>query len=310
MKKFLTVLFLSLSACSVFGQQSPRVSNLLFNRLALNPAVAGIEDFTSIKASYRSQWVGLEGAPTTSQMAVSGPLNLAQMGWGLMFTNDQITAFTDNSLVGFYSYHFRLKDDRSLSFGIGGGIKQSGFQLDKINQRDQGDIVFPTSNSNIWLPDSRLGFYYQTLTGNFGVSIDNLYKGTINFSGIARPIEGEQVRHLRASYGKLFYLRDDLSFSPNLLVRINEKFNYQVDFTTIFTYNNVFDYGFTYRHKESVVFLLNYAISPQLSLGYSFDFTTSQLYYHNNGSHEITLSYRLFPNKGIMLNPRYFFNNY
>src|SRR5690606_42139659 len=42
------------------------------NNFILNPAVAGIEDYTDVKLSYRAQWVGIEDAPVTAYATIHG----------------------------------------------------------------------------------------------------------------------------------------------------------------------------------------------------------------------------------------------
>lgn len=48
-----------------FSQQIPMYSQYIWNAYLINPAIGGAENFLEVKAGYRSQWVGLEGAPQT-----------------------------------------------------------------------------------------------------------------------------------------------------------------------------------------------------------------------------------------------------
>ena len=56
------------------AQQKPQYTQYVFNNLLLNPAVTGIENYTDVKAGYRSQWTGLQGAPITSYLTIDAPL--------------------------------------------------------------------------------------------------------------------------------------------------------------------------------------------------------------------------------------------
>src|SRR3546814_13582184 len=40
------------------------------NNFVLNPALAGIENYTDVKLSYRAQWVGIEDAPVTAYATI------------------------------------------------------------------------------------------------------------------------------------------------------------------------------------------------------------------------------------------------
>src|ERR1700748_3758896 len=68
------------------AQQKPQYTQYVFNNYLLNPAVAGIENYTDVKAGYRSQWTGLQGAPVTSYLTINAPL-------GSNFLNGDATAF-------------------------------------------------------------------------------------------------------------------------------------------------------------------------------------------------------------------------
>src|SRR6201986_3104423 len=74
MKKFLQILFILLLGYEcVDAQQKPQYTEYVFNNLLLNPAVTGIENYIDLKAGYRSQWTGLQGAPVTSYLTLSAP---------------------------------------------------------------------------------------------------------------------------------------------------------------------------------------------------------------------------------------------
>jgi len=73
MKKLLqTFIWLLLFQLS-YAQQKPQYTQYVFNNILLNPAVTGIENYIDLKAGYRSQWTGLQGAPISSYLTVSAP---------------------------------------------------------------------------------------------------------------------------------------------------------------------------------------------------------------------------------------------
>src|SRR5476649_1528771 len=90
MKRILIVcaVFLAGSQLTI-AQQKPQYTQYVFNNFLLNPAVAGIENYTDMKAGYRSQWSGLQGAPVTSYLTINAPL-------GKDFIEGDATAFPAN----------------------------------------------------------------------------------------------------------------------------------------------------------------------------------------------------------------------
>ncbi|MCX6210220.1 MAG: PorP/SprF family type IX secretion system membrane protein, partial [Bacteroidetes bacterium] len=70
----------SIVSLSVFAQQRPHYSQYIMNNFIINPAVAGIENYWDMKAAHRQQWVGLQGAPTTTYVTIHGPLRKSEYG--------------------------------------------------------------------------------------------------------------------------------------------------------------------------------------------------------------------------------------
>ncbi len=62
----------------VSAQQQPYYTQYILNNFILNPALAGIQNYWDLKVSYRNQWVGLQGGPTTLYLTVNAPLGKAQ----------------------------------------------------------------------------------------------------------------------------------------------------------------------------------------------------------------------------------------
>jgi len=72
MKKLLVLLAVGF-AFSASAQQRPHYTQYILNNYIINPAVAGIENYTDVKISHRQQWVGLDGAPVTTYITIHGP---------------------------------------------------------------------------------------------------------------------------------------------------------------------------------------------------------------------------------------------
>ena len=88
LKYYKTVYLIILNALSQFclAQQKPQYTQYIFNNYLLNPALSGIENYTDVKAGYRSQWTGLEGAPVTGYLTFNAPI-------GKNFVQGDATAF-------------------------------------------------------------------------------------------------------------------------------------------------------------------------------------------------------------------------
>ena len=80
MKK-LSLLFVSIFiGCMLFAQQTPQLSQFMINDFAVNPAIAGMNDYYQIKTSVRNQWVGIEDAPKTTLLSIYGRTDHVGLG--------------------------------------------------------------------------------------------------------------------------------------------------------------------------------------------------------------------------------------
>ena len=72
------------------AQQDPQFSQYIFNNLSFNPGSAGSKQAICATALHRSQWVGFEDAPVSTNFAVQSPLSLLHGGVGLNILTDKI----------------------------------------------------------------------------------------------------------------------------------------------------------------------------------------------------------------------------
>ena len=83
-----------------------------------------------------------------------------------------------------------------------------------------------------------------------------------------------------------------------------------LDLTANFLFNNKFELGAGYRINDAVSALAAFSITPNLRVGYSYDYTLSNLGKYNSGSHEIFILFDLdtsnMTSKGYEKSPRFF----
>ena len=81
MKKliFTSSLIVLLARGFAFAQQEPQLSQYMLNSYLYNPAVAGIDDYTDVKASYRKSYVGVPNAPNTFFLTAHKAINQKEL---------------------------------------------------------------------------------------------------------------------------------------------------------------------------------------------------------------------------------------
>ena len=130
MKKLnIAFLFLVLMPCTGLSQQDPVISQYMFNTLTYNPGVAGTSGMICATAMNRQQWVGFNGAPSTTLFNVCAPVTLFRIksGVGLVVESDNIGFDKDINLSAAYSY---LMDLGHGKLGIGLSLGMLNTTLD------------------------------------------------------------------------------------------------------------------------------------------------------------------------------------
>ena len=64
-----------------YAQQDAQYTQYMYNTINVNPAYAGSRGVTSIFGLHRTQWVGIDGAPTTNAFSINAPLG-SNLGGG------------------------------------------------------------------------------------------------------------------------------------------------------------------------------------------------------------------------------------
>ena len=123
MKNQLIIFLIFLASfCTINAQQDAQYTQYMYNTVAVNPGYAGSRGVLSIAALHRSQWVGLDGAPTTQTLNVHSPIS-ERVGLGLSIVNDEIGNGTnqDTYFDAVFSYTIPTSENGKLSFGLKAG---------------------------------------------------------------------------------------------------------------------------------------------------------------------------------------------
>ena len=278
------------------AQQDPQYSQYMFNKLAFNPAVAGSNDAICLGLLYRSQWVDFEGAPTTGVFNVDAPIGQTfAIGASVMFDEIGFDQTLEAKLA--LAARPRIGSGR-LGIGVSLGFMQKTLDGDwRFN--DPNDPLIPlNSESASVFPDIGAGLYYYTNKLFIGASASHLSEAEIEYDNITSTT----ARHYFGLIGYTFDLSPSWGLAPSVLVKSDEA-ETQVDINARAIYNNRFWGGVSYRLEDAIVAMIGFNISD-FRLGYSYDFTTSEINDYSNGTHEITLGYCF----NIKRTPTYYMN--
>ncbi|WP_200974372.1 type IX secretion system membrane protein PorP/SprF [Echinicola sp. 20G] len=320
-------LALTFSTGNSFGQD-PQYSQYYAAPLYLNPAFAGSDLQTRIGANYRSQWPGLDAQFNTFSVYADTFLEQYNSGFGLMIMNDVEGAADLRSLTisGIYSYELRIGESVYFRPGFQAsyirrdiGYYENLVFANQINPEDPFGPILPgnTDLSGLGEPVNMLSLSFGGLlfTENlwFGASVHHINQPNQSFLEDESLLPRKYSAHAgyRISLGHGAMKRDfthtyrQRYFVPTLNYKRQGPFE-QLDMGA-YLYAEPLIVGLWYRglpykplnsesNRDALVMLLGVSLPTGLDIGYSFDYTVSQLGIQSGGAHEISISYR-FPDR-------------
>jgi type IX secretion system PorP/SprF family membrane protein len=314
MKKFLGLCLLLLAGVvpQAFAQD-PQFSQYYQAPLYLNPGFTGITPQQRVVLNHRVQWPNLPQAFSTYAASYDIFVNELRSGFGFLFTTDKMGSAgwrtTTASLM--YSYKIKLTENivfsPGLSFGygsngldrtklvMGDGLEYDGISLDpdlnKLGRQNYFDFGsgFLLYSRNLWIGASFTHMNQPNLSVLNDVSRlqmrTNIHGGIrMNLSG-GKPTASSRATYLTPSF---IYRMQGNTFS-----QMDLGVNYHIDPVSV---------GLWYRGKpfqktvissvqQDALILYLGLYFKQLTIGYSYDFTISNLQTASGGAHEISIVY-------------------
>lgn len=300
--KRIYILFALLIAFQVSAQQDPQYTQYMYNMNVINPAYAGSFEGVAIGALYRSQWVGIEGAPKTGTLTVHSPVG-RRVGLGLSLINDEIGPVRETNVYADFSYTLPLGEVTKLALGVKAGATFHDRALANLDLIDPNDPFFVDINETT--PNIGAGAYlYQPNKYYISLSMPNILNAThIDQNG--RKI-GSETEHFFAAAGYVFDLSENFKLKPHAFLKA--AFDAPVSFDAnlnLFMYDIV-EIGAGYRLDDSFSGMINFMVSPKLRVGYAYDSVNSALDVSTSSSHEIFINFDISLTKKVSRSPRYF----
>lgn len=299
---YATVVFCSIS--QMYGQQDPQYTQYMYNTININPAYAGSRGVMSIFGLYRTQWVGLDGAPKTAAFSINTPINNSKLGLGLSFVNEAIGAMDENAISADLSYTIDLGERYKLAFGIKGTANLLNVDYTKLNQYNPNDPMLANNIENEFTPNIGAGVYLHSEKTYIGLSVPNFLETERYDDNIVST--AKQKMHFYLMGGHVFDLSPSLKFKPAFLVKAVSGAPLQADITANFMFVDKFVIGGAYRWDAAFSGLVGFQVTDGLFVGYSYDAETTKLAHYNSGSHEIFLRFELFNRFNRITTPRFF----
>lgn len=322
------LLFVSLFTVTVVtAQQRPYYTQYIMNNYIINPAVAGIENYWDVKASYRLQWVGLQDAPVTTYLTIHGPLKKSDYdresatsfhasgqnprgeaywqdytsaephhGIGFTMLNDRTGPLNRFAAYGTYSYHLGISPRASLAAGISVGFTNMSLDAGKLNfgTISVDPAVAGSGVINKIKPDISAGVWLYAKNYFLGIAAQQIIPQQIAFSDNTVYLQkGKLLPHIFVSAGYRMQLSDDVSFLPSMLLRYISPLPPGFDVNAKFQYQDLLWAGASYRYQDGFAGMAGLNLNRNINIGYSYDVQTSNLNTVSRGTHEILIGFLL-----------------
>lgn len=302
MKTKLITLVLGLIGMMGYSQQDSQYTQYMYNTININPAYAGSREVLSIFGLHRSQWIGLDGAPTTNAFSINTPIGDSSFGVGLSFVNDRIGPANESTISADLSYFIPMSENYKLAFGLKGTANLFNIDVNKLNIQHQNDPEFQNLD-NDFSPNVGAGIYLYSDKFYAGLSVPNFFE-TKRYKDNSVSITQEKL-HYYFITGYVFDIGDNLKMKPSVLAKAVEGAPLQVDGSLNFLLYDKLTLGAAYRWDAAWSAMAGFQISNSIFIGYAYDRETTRLQNYNSGSHEVFLRFELF-NNSKMLTPRFF----
>jgi len=318
MKKGLIVIIVLLGISRVYCQTKPMFSQYMFNMLSMNPAYAGNRNSTNYTGIFRKQWVGIPGAPTTGMFSVDTRLKESNWGIGGQLYSDQLGIEKSTGIHASATYHLPLSyggddisgeanDALTLSVGLGFGIMNYQANYNLVQTVVGGDPAF-NSVVNGWQPNAGIGLLLHTSKWYMGISAPALLKSQIlnnNQTDVSSLMSNNELFFTCGYiFGKPY---DAVKWKPSILIKAAPGAPVECDFNLNAWFNNIFSAGVSYRTGDAFVGMLELQLTPQIRMGYAYDYTVSQLSVYSRGTHEFMLRYEVGSSgRGVAAPVRYY----
>lgn len=294
MKK-LILLFVFAIGTTAQAQQLPLFSQYYFNSFIYNPSHTGLKTGTAATLVARKQFTGLDNSIGTYAATLQTRGADKRSGFGLYMYNDNVNLFRTNAINGSYAYHIPLSKDRTMSLGLSLSALDHRFNNTNFVTPDEGDpIIALLGNEGGVSIDGSAGVNFDF--GKFSIGLANLqmfqnqeaFKSNSNSKALYTL-----ANHWMFNMGYKYDINDQLILEPYMLYRKSGGAPGQVDLNLFFNWLDKGYAGIAYRDGMSFSTMLGVNLNQNITAGYAFDITTSQLRNALGNTHEVALRFDL-----------------
>tara|TARA_R100001369_G_scaffold81955_1_gene113355 strand:- start:3391 stop:4278 length:888 start_codon:yes stop_codon:yes gene_type:complete len=259
---------------TLFAQQEGVITNYFYHMNSYNPAFVGVDGETMVVASFRQQWTGVPDAPSAEAVSFGTTLG-KNLGIGISVYNSN-TFVESQTFTGIdFSYRLQLSQGTDLYLGLKAGgnaysVNTSGLETYNVNTDPS------ISSISRFNPNVGVGALLKNHKWYASLAVPRLLstERADNSDGVATAVMAKPHVYATAGYELLLNPGSNLILRPSAMGRYVSGAPVSVDFNTMLSFDNNFEFGGSYRTDGAFAGLVNFSIKKRLLIGYAYEIST------------------------------------
>ncbi|MFN0032500.1 MAG: PorP/SprF family type IX secretion system membrane protein [Flavobacteriales bacterium] len=291
MKQILVLTFLIFCSLQSASQFFPQQSLYTYNMLSINGAAAGKDNALTATLGSRSMWRGVQGAPVTHYLSMHSPLKEERIALGLQVMSDKIGVSKRTGIFATGAYRIQLNAKGKIAFALTAGMSSVTNGWSQIATTQSDDITFSNGDQSYWMPNIGASIFYHDNQSFAGISIPHFLTETYSGGGVYKADHQMSNYSYHLMAGSKISMTELAYIKPAILLKYHTRSSMQTDATIMGGIQRIGEIGFTYRHRQAMVFVANARVNAQLNVAYSYDYLTGPIGNFARGTHEFALLY-------------------
>lgn len=288
-----------------FGQD-PTFSQFYANPMYLSPSFTGATADYRFGMNYRNQWPSVPGVFNTYSISFDKAMPSFNSGIGILATYDVAgTGNLSTTNIGLlYSYDFNINKEWHVRPGINFKFYYLGLDISRLifNSQITGSGTTPSITPPPFDNVADVDFATSALVYNekiwAGFTLDHLLKPKTSFYGDEASVPVKFNMYGGVQILKKTRLRQKIQEVLSVAMNFQKQGNFYQSDLGLYYYLDPLIFGLWYRGipfatsqaGDAIIALVGFK-TTQLHIGYSYDFTISNLIGSTSGAHEISLVY-------------------
>jgi type IX secretion system PorP/SprF family membrane protein len=306
LKRIIYLFTLSIIILSDSFGQDPTFSQFYANALYLSPSFTGATSEYRFGLNYRDQWPAVPGVFHTYSISFDKALTSFNSGIGVLATYDVAGSgnLSTTNIGLLYSYDFNINKEWHIRPGINFKFYYLGLDINKLifNSQISGSgtapAVTPPPFNNVADVDFATSALVYNQTTWAGITLDHLLKPKTSFYGDESTVPVKINFYGGTQILKKTRLKQKMQDVLSVAINFQKQGKFYQSDLGLYYYKDPLIFGIWYRGIPLVTTQAGDAIigligikTQQLHIGYSYDFTISNLIGSTGGAHEISLVY-------------------